>query len=221
MTDFRCIEGPHSEFIRPVRATAGRATDPDSVRSPFPSADEFPHREARRRRTSDDRVRQENSVTKRLPGRRLFTRFRLFAAPPERRQIDRQSRSTAPNMLDGTRHCSPKSSSDRMRDTDSRDGQGRVRRNGGRSPEQLPVQFQTPVRSVFQRQVDQPRRADDRAHMAEKVEARPPVILPEPALADAPERQAAVGQMDDRIVDAGSADDVRSKTRSASRRSPK
>lgn len=62
---------------------------------------------SRRRRTSDDRVRQENSVTKRLPGRRLFTRFRLFAAPPERRQIDRQSRSTAPNMLDGTRHCSP------------------------------------------------------------------------------------------------------------------
>lgn len=77
---------------------------------------------SRRRRTSDDRVRQENSVTKRLPGRRLFTRFRLFAASPERRQIDRQSRSTAPNMLDGTRHCSPKSSSDRMRDTDSRDG---------------------------------------------------------------------------------------------------
>ena len=57
---------------------------------------------SRRRRTSDDRVRQENSVTKRLPGRRLFTRFRLFAASPERRQIDRQSRSTAPNMLDGT-----------------------------------------------------------------------------------------------------------------------
>lgn len=177
---------------------------------------------SRRRRTSDDRVRQENSVTKRLPGRRLFTRFRLFAAPPERRQIDRQSRSTAPNMLDGTRHCSPKSSSDRMRDTDSRDGQGRVRRNGGRSPEQLPVQFQTPVRSVFQRQVDQPRRTDDRAHMAEKVEARPPVILPEPALADAPERQAAVGQMDDRIVDAGSA--RRRPVQdpgSASRRSPK
>lgn len=94
---------------------------------------------SRRRRTSDDRVRQENSVTKRLPGRRLFTRFRLFAASPERRQIDRQSRSTAPNMLDGTRHCSPKSSSDRMRDTDSRDGQRRVRRNGGRSPEQFPV----------------------------------------------------------------------------------
>lgn len=93
---------------------------------------------SRRRRTSDDRVRQENSVTKRLPGRRLFTRFRLFAAPPERRQIDRQSRST-PRICSTVRATVPPS---RLRtgcetrilatDKDGFDGTEAVHRNSFR-----------------------------------------------------------------------------------------
>ena len=118
---------------------------------------------SRRRRTSDDRVRQENSVTKRLPGRRLFTRFRLFAAPPERRQIDTAVPVDRPEYARRYAPLFPQV----VFGPDARHGFSRRTRTG--STERQAVHrnsfrysFKRRYGAYFNGRIDQPRRTDDR-----------------------------------------------------------